>query len=71
MPGSRPGRARCSASGPSCCATSRLGAVVLHHEDIAHVHEEVRRTVTLLDRYRQRAHDLVYDSVSLELGGSE
>lgn len=48
-----------------------LGPVVLHHEDIAHVHEEVRRTVMLLDRYRQRAHDLVYDSVSLELGGSE
>ena len=45
--------------------------MVLHDEDITHVHEEVRHAVILLDRYRQRAHDLVYDSVSLELGGSE
>lgn len=32
---------------------------------------EVRRLLTDLEHYQQRAHDLVYDSVALELGGSE
>ena len=48
-----------------------LGPVVLHQDDIEHVHQELHRAVTRLDRYRQRVHDLVYDAVSLELGGSE
>ena len=45
--------------------------MVLHHQDIEHVHDEMGRIVTRLERYRQRVHDLVYDAVSLELGGSE
>lgn len=48
-----------------------VGPVVLHHPDAAHVHAEVGRLVNRLERYRQQVHDLVYDAVSLELGGSE
>ena len=50
---------------------TQVGPVVLHHHDIEHVHAEMCRIVTRLERYRQRVHDLVYDAVSLELGGSE
>lgn len=50
---------------------TQLGPVVLHHPDIELVHAELCRLVTRLERYRQRVHDLVYDAVSLELGGSE
>lgn len=32
---------------------------------------ELRRLLTDVDHYVQRRHDLVYDSVALELGGSE
>lgn len=32
---------------------------------------DVRRLALDLEHYRQRLHDLVYDSVGLELGGSE
>jgi len=32
---------------------------------------EVRRLSVDLEHYRQRLHDLVYDSVGIELGGSE
>ena len=32
---------------------------------------EVQRLLTDLEHHVQRLHDLVYDSVSLELGGSE
>lgn len=47
-----------------------LGPRVLDRleEDVA---AEARRLVTDLEHYQQRAHDLVYDSVALELGGSE
>ena len=47
-----------------------LGPRVLERveDDIA---TEVRRLLTDLEHYQQRAHDLVYDSVALELGGSE
>jgi hypothetical protein len=47
-----------------------LGPRVLDRvqDDVA---AEVRRLVTDLEHYQQRAHDLVYDSVALELGGSE
>ena len=52
-------------------ALARVGPVVLHHRDIEHVHVEMCQIVARLERYRQRVHDLVYDAVSLELGGSE
>ena len=32
---------------------------------------DLRRLVSDLERHRQRLNDLVYDSVTLELGGSE
>lgn len=48
-----------------------VGPAVLHHDDVEQVHEEMCRVVNRLERYRQRVHDLVYDAVSLELGGSE
>lgn len=48
-----------------------IGPSVLHHPDVEQVHVELGRLVTRLEHYRQRVHDLVYDAVSLELGGSE
>lgn len=50
---------------------ARIGPAVLHHDDLEAVHAEMERLVVRLERYRQRVHDLVYDAVSLELGGSE
>ena len=32
---------------------------------------EVRRLLNDVEHYRQRVHDLVYDSVAMEIGGSE
>jgi hypothetical protein len=32
---------------------------------------EVRRLITDLEHHRQRVNDLVYDSVSMDIGGSE
>jgi hypothetical protein len=48
-----------------------LGRQVLDVLDIDAVHEDLQRLVHDLERYRQRLNDLVYDAVSLELGGSE
>jgi hypothetical protein len=48
-----------------------IGPLVLHDRDVEHVHTELARVLTRLEHYRQRVHDLVYDAVSLELGGSE
>lgn len=50
---------------------SALGAVVLDRMDADGVAQEVTRLAQDLEHYLQRVHDLVYDSVSLELGGSE
>jgi hypothetical protein len=48
-----------------------LGPAVLESPDIEQVRAELHKVVSALERYRQRLNDLVYDSVSLELGGSE
>jgi hypothetical protein len=48
-----------------------LGPQVLDEPDIEGVRGELQRLVHDLERYRQRLNDLVYDAVSLELGGSE
>jgi hypothetical protein len=48
-----------------------LGAGVLDRLDVETVTVEVRRLQTDLEHHVQRLHDLVYDSVALELGGSE
>lgn len=48
-----------------------LGPQVLESPDVEGVREELTKLVGSLERYRQHLNDLVYDSVSLELGGSE
>ena len=48
-----------------------LAAGVLEKLDAEAIVHEVRRLLCDLEHHVQREHDLVYDSVSLELGGSE
>jgi hypothetical protein len=48
-----------------------LAAGVLDRLDAATITTELRRLQTDLEHYVQRLHDLLYDSVALELGGSE
>jgi hypothetical protein len=48
-----------------------LAIGVLDKLDTDSIVTELRRLVSDLDHHVQRLHDLVYDSVSLELGGSE
>lgn len=53
---------------------SRLSAAsarMADHAMFAPTATEVRRLTRELDRYLQRVHDLAYDAVELELGGSE
>jgi hypothetical protein len=48
-----------------------LGPMVLEAPDVESVRADLKRLVCDLERHRQRLNDLVYDSVTLELGGSE
>jgi hypothetical protein len=48
-----------------------LASGVLDKLDTESILQETRRLLTDLEHHVQRLHDLVYDSVSLELGGSE
>ena len=50
---------------------AELGSRVLDTFDIEPVRADLHRLVSDLERHRQHLNDLVYDSVSLELGGSE
>ena len=50
---------------------SELGPEVLESPDADRVRAELRRLVTDIRHYVQRVHDLAYDAVELELGGSE
>ena len=50
---------------------STVGAGLLDRLDADLVSGEVRRLLNDVEHYRQRVHDLVYDSVALEIGGSE
>jgi hypothetical protein len=50
---------------------SELGPDVLEASDLESVRSELQRLLVDLDHHRQRLNDLVYDGVSLELGGSE
>jgi hypothetical protein len=45
--------------------------MVLEAPDVESVRADLKRLVCDLERHRQRLNDLVYDSVTLELGGSE
>ena len=50
---------------------STLGPQVLEASDVEPVRLSLLRLLSDLDRHRRHLNDLVYDSVSLELGGSE
>jgi hypothetical protein len=50
---------------------SHLGPQVLELPDVDPVHRDLKRLVADLAHYRQRVNDLVYDTVALELGGSD
>ncbi|WP_139979550.1 hypothetical protein [Nocardioides litoris] len=48
-----------------------LGTRVLEDADVPAVRAEVARLVADVTRHLQRVHDLAYDEVEMELGGSE
>lgn len=48
-----------------------LGSGLLDRLDTERVASEVKRLLLDVEHYRQKVHDLVYDSVSMEIGGSE
>jgi len=48
-----------------------IGPQVLEATDVESVRQQLIRLLGDLERHRQRLNDLVYDAVSLELGGSE
>lgn len=48
-----------------------LGAEVLDAPDVEPVRQEIHRLVQDLEHHRQRVNDLVYDTVAMEIGGSE
>ncbi len=48
-----------------------LGPQVLESTDVESVRSQLERLVGDLEHHRQRLNDLVYDTVALELGGSE
>lgn len=50
---------------------SSLGPAVLEHPDVDRVRAELHRLLVDITHHRQRLHDLAYDEVELELGGSE
>jgi len=50
---------------------SVLGRDVLESPGVERVRTDLRRLATDLGHYVQRLHDLAYDAVELELGGSE
>jgi hypothetical protein len=57
-----------------CQLQARIGALaagVLDRLDVEVIQRELGRLQNDLEHHLQRMHDLVYDSVSLELGGSE
>lgn len=50
---------------------SRLGPAVLESPEVETVKEELRRLVVDISHHCQRLHDLAYDEVEMEIGGSE
>jgi hypothetical protein len=50
---------------------NHLGRVVLETEAVEDVRIELKRLVVDVHHHVQRLHDLAYDAVELELGGSE
>jgi uncharacterized protein YhaN len=50
---------------------SAIGAGLLDRLEVESVTSEVQRLLNDVEHYRQRVHDLLYDSVAMEIGGSE
>lgn len=50
---------------------STLGPSVLEDPDVEPVRLQLNRLVSDLEHHRQRLNDLIYDTVSLELGGEQ
>ena len=50
---------------------SALGPAVLDSPDVEVVRRDVQRLVADVAHHLQRLHDLAYDEVEIELGGSE
>jgi recombinational DNA repair ATPase RecF len=50
---------------------SAIGAGLLDRLETESAATEVQRLLNDVERYRQRIHDLLYDSVAMEIGGSE
>jgi recombinational DNA repair ATPase RecF len=50
---------------------SAVGAGLLDRLESERVSAEITRVLNDVEHYRQRLHDLVYDSVAMEIGGSE
>ena len=50
---------------------SVLGQGVLEAPEVEALRVELKRLVTDIQHHRQKVHDLAYDAVELELGGSE
>ncbi len=48
-----------------------LGPAVLESPDVAQVRADLKRLAVDISHHCQRLHDLAYDEVELELGGSE
>jgi hypothetical protein len=48
-----------------------FGPVVLEHPDVGEVRDGLKRLLVDIDHHVQREHDLAYDAVELEIGGSE
>jgi hypothetical protein len=48
-----------------------FGPIVLEHPDVAEVREGLKRLLADIDHHVRREHDLAYDEVELEIGGSE
>jgi hypothetical protein len=47
------------------------GPKILENPDVGEVREGLKRLLADIDHYVQRLHDLAYDDVELEIGGSE
>ena len=47
------------------------GPMVLEHPDLTEVRDGLKRLLGDIEHYVQRQHDLAYDEVELEIGGSE
>ena len=48
-----------------------FGPKVLEHDDVDEVRDGLSRLLVDIDHYVQRLHDLAYDEVEAEIGGSE